>query len=89
LEGHLTLERQLDDGTWEVIDLPIVNMVCHIPHGTYRGHNGIITLSGGVYLRGPGYQEVTMNDNSGDLITWKARQRKSKIKEPFWCKKWK
>jgi hypothetical protein len=87
-QSTLTLERQLEDGTWEIVHLPIVDMVCHIPNGVYRGHNGSVTLRGGIYLRAPGYDEITFKDNSGSVISYKPKQHKSKTKEPFWCKKW-
>lgn len=87
--AHLDLERQMSDGSWQAVELPILDMVCHIPAGTYRFKPNQ-AVPGGVRLQGAFVGHETISCSVGYLIPRSAQGRKPKRHaEVFWARRWK
>lgn len=81
----LELEKQMDDGTWEVCAFVEDDRgICHIPPGIYRPYRGNqVTFPAGLTLR-PGYPVKPF-----PVISMAPRIKKRRQdNEPFWAKRW-
>lgn len=84
--GHLDFEKQTPDGSWVHVQLPIVDMVCHIPPGVYRPSKTI--LPAGVGIQGAFNESLTLSTSIGYFLERHSRKPK-RHKEVFWARRWK
>lgn len=74
---NIELEMKDADGNWVEVEFPVVNNVCHLPAGVFRGR-----APGGVLLTGK---------RSGTVFNcpeFKEPKRKPRPEQPFWAKPW-
>lgn len=85
--AHLDFEQQMPDGSWRAVELPIVDMVCHIPAGIYRPVQS--TIPSGVRLQGAFSEHETIRCSVGYLAPFSFNRKPKRHKEVFWARPWK